>query len=347
MEIGEVIRKYRKEKDMTQEKMARLLGVTASAVNKWENNAAYPDIMLLAPIARLLGISLDILLCYQEKLTSQEVQNLIEELNKRLEEDYRKAFLWAKTQIEKQPNSGNLIYSFTVILNAWRLTKGLPASEEEEEYITRCYERLLDDEEEALRMSAADGLFTWYMRREDYERAEKYLAYYSDQNPEKKRKQAWIYSKTNRRDEAYKAYEELLFTGHNILNMVFNHIFVMVLEDEDMEKAAFLADKMKQLERLFDMGKFNEMGSGCELETAKGDVQGTERVMRELLESVETIAGFRSSRLFEHMKFKEISEEFYEKVREDLKKSFCDKETFGYMEGNVWWEKLNEVKIEN
>ncbi len=37
MEIGAVIRKYRKEKEMTQEEMAGCLGVTASAVNKWEN----------------------------------------------------------------------------------------------------------------------------------------------------------------------------------------------------------------------------------------------------------------------------------------------------------------------
>ena len=36
MQIGEIIRKYRKEKNMTQEEMANRLGVTAPAVNKWE-----------------------------------------------------------------------------------------------------------------------------------------------------------------------------------------------------------------------------------------------------------------------------------------------------------------------
>lgn len=40
MEIGAVIRKYRKEKEMTQEEMAGCLGVTASAVNKWENGVS-------------------------------------------------------------------------------------------------------------------------------------------------------------------------------------------------------------------------------------------------------------------------------------------------------------------
>lgn len=37
MQIGEVIRTYRKSKNMTQEEMANRLGVTAPAVNKWEN----------------------------------------------------------------------------------------------------------------------------------------------------------------------------------------------------------------------------------------------------------------------------------------------------------------------
>lgn len=36
MKIGETIRKYRKKSEMTQEQLAALLGVTASAVNKWE-----------------------------------------------------------------------------------------------------------------------------------------------------------------------------------------------------------------------------------------------------------------------------------------------------------------------
>lgn len=56
MEIGQVIRKYRKEKNMTQEEMARRLGVTAPAVNKWESGASAPDIALLAPSPGCLAL---------------------------------------------------------------------------------------------------------------------------------------------------------------------------------------------------------------------------------------------------------------------------------------------------
>ena len=41
MNIGEVIRKNRKSKGLTQEEMARRLGVTAPAVNKWESGVSH------------------------------------------------------------------------------------------------------------------------------------------------------------------------------------------------------------------------------------------------------------------------------------------------------------------
>ena len=37
MDIGSVIKKYRKDNGLTQEEMANRLGVTTPAVNKWEN----------------------------------------------------------------------------------------------------------------------------------------------------------------------------------------------------------------------------------------------------------------------------------------------------------------------
>ena len=40
MNIGEVIKKHRKEKGITQEQMATYLGVTPPAVNKWENGGS-------------------------------------------------------------------------------------------------------------------------------------------------------------------------------------------------------------------------------------------------------------------------------------------------------------------
>lgn len=105
MKIGEVIRENRKKINMTQEEMANRLGVTAPAVNKWENGNSMPDIMLLAPIARLLNISLDMLLSFKEELTAEEIKSFIEETEKRLDtEPYEEVFNWAKGVLEMYPN---------------------------------------------------------------------------------------------------------------------------------------------------------------------------------------------------------------------------------------------------
>lgn len=41
MTIGDVIKKHRKNKGMTQEEMAVCLGITTPAVNKWERGVSH------------------------------------------------------------------------------------------------------------------------------------------------------------------------------------------------------------------------------------------------------------------------------------------------------------------
>ena len=97
MLVGDVIRKYRKQVGITQEEMARRLGVTTPAVNKWENNNTQPDIALLAPIARLLGITTDTLLSFRDSLSSEEIAAFVKKLDQDLEtREYAEVFTEAK-----------------------------------------------------------------------------------------------------------------------------------------------------------------------------------------------------------------------------------------------------------
>ena len=59
MKIGEVIRKKRAEKGITQEILAEYTGVSVQAVSKWETGLAMPDIALLPIIAEYFNISMD------------------------------------------------------------------------------------------------------------------------------------------------------------------------------------------------------------------------------------------------------------------------------------------------
>lgn len=60
--IGQNIATFRKEKNITQEALAEICGVSPQAVSKWENDVSCPDITLLKTIARAFGISVDELL---------------------------------------------------------------------------------------------------------------------------------------------------------------------------------------------------------------------------------------------------------------------------------------------
>lgn len=51
----------------TQREVARLLGVQASAVSKWENGMTMPRVDKLSAIAKLYGCTIDELLADQKK----------------------------------------------------------------------------------------------------------------------------------------------------------------------------------------------------------------------------------------------------------------------------------------
>ena len=70
--LSEKLKSLRKEKGISQEKLAEYLGVSFQAVSKWENDNTYPDISLLPEIARFFGITVDDLL-QVEKLDEKEL----------------------------------------------------------------------------------------------------------------------------------------------------------------------------------------------------------------------------------------------------------------------------------
>ncbi|MBQ7338468.1 MAG: helix-turn-helix transcriptional regulator [Clostridia bacterium] len=54
--IGIKIKELRKKKDLTQEKLAEYLNVSFQAISKWETGAASPDLSMIVPLVRLLGV---------------------------------------------------------------------------------------------------------------------------------------------------------------------------------------------------------------------------------------------------------------------------------------------------
>ncbi len=57
--LGKRIAAHRKRLGLTQDRLAELLGVTAQAVSKWENDQSCPDITMLPKLSEVFGITTD------------------------------------------------------------------------------------------------------------------------------------------------------------------------------------------------------------------------------------------------------------------------------------------------
>lgn len=56
--IGELIRRLRKERDMTQKQLADQMNLSDKAISKWERGMGCPDISLVEELSDILGINI-------------------------------------------------------------------------------------------------------------------------------------------------------------------------------------------------------------------------------------------------------------------------------------------------
>lgn len=99
--IGKFISDLRKEKNMTQEKLAEKIGVTDKSISRWENGKTMPDISLLFILTNELDCTLQELL-NGRKMTKEELIELKETINNLIE--YQ-----SNQQIKNEKNLVNII----------------------------------------------------------------------------------------------------------------------------------------------------------------------------------------------------------------------------------------------
>lgn len=78
MTIGEKLKEARKQTGLSQEQLSEKLGVSRSAVAKWESDNGIPDVENLKLLSKLLGVSIDFLLENGENLEKAVVKEPID-----------------------------------------------------------------------------------------------------------------------------------------------------------------------------------------------------------------------------------------------------------------------------
>lgn len=118
MRLHETIRARRIELGMTQDQLARQVGVSAPAVNKWEKAASYPDITLLPVLARTLGLDMNALLDFHRDLSREEVAAFVNALAEAAgEQGVEQAFQLTRDKLREYPGNDLLALSAAQVLD--------------------------------------------------------------------------------------------------------------------------------------------------------------------------------------------------------------------------------------
>lgn len=114
VKLSENIKKFRKERKMTQEQLAEAMGVSVSAVYKWESNQSTPEIGLILEMADLFHTSTDVLLGYEwRRSDTASAVNRIVMLTKTKE--YDEAITEAKKVLKNYPNNFDVVYQSALL----------------------------------------------------------------------------------------------------------------------------------------------------------------------------------------------------------------------------------------
>ena len=79
--IGDIIKKKRKEKGLTQKELAEKLEITDRAISKWERGINCPDISLLKDLCKILETDINELLSGKEldKVSKEDSEDILVE----------------------------------------------------------------------------------------------------------------------------------------------------------------------------------------------------------------------------------------------------------------------------
>ena len=106
LNIGETIKRLRKEREITQEEFAEVLGVSCQSVSRWENNSCYPDIELIPTIASFFGISTDKLMGIDEITEKENIEKYLERFQLAISKgELNECIAIAREGVKEYPNS--------------------------------------------------------------------------------------------------------------------------------------------------------------------------------------------------------------------------------------------------
>ncbi len=107
------IRKFRKDRGLTQEQLAEVFGVTVGAVHKWEAGLSTPELPLILEMADFFDTSLDVLIGFEAR--DNRVEALAERLRKMAYSMDPDGISEAEKSLRKYPHNFSIVFECAFI----------------------------------------------------------------------------------------------------------------------------------------------------------------------------------------------------------------------------------------
>ncbi len=115
--IGNRIRELRKQRGMTQEKLAEILGISFQSISKWENNIALPDITLVPRLAQIFDVTTDELFAYNQKKIREDIEQYVQRACELRESNPAEGRRILEEGLQKYPENDILLDNLLYVLN--------------------------------------------------------------------------------------------------------------------------------------------------------------------------------------------------------------------------------------
>lgn len=123
IKLSKNIRKFRKEKGMTQEQLAEALGVTVGAISKWELGTSVPELAMIAAMAEFFELSMDTLVGYE--MQNGKVDEMLARIKAyRKEKNFIEGALLAEKALVKYPNHFGVVHASAEFYNLYGVESG-------------------------------------------------------------------------------------------------------------------------------------------------------------------------------------------------------------------------------
>lgn len=289
MRISGIIREKRRELGLTQEQVADRLGVTASAVNKWEREASLPDITVLPPLARLLGVDLNTLLDFSESLTGSEISAFINSLDGKVKSDgYASAFGLAEAKCAEYPNCESLLISAALYLDGALFLYDVENPEPYRAKINSWYERLCSSRDLQIREQAALMVINRCRASGDLGRAEELLNSLPQTVVDRREQLALLYGAQGRLDEARGIWQSRVLEGVNEAVTALAHLAEDAVKSGRDGDARFIAETIEDITAAARLPEWMGLSASLELAEAAGDAESYAEKLRRMKLSLDS-----------------------------------------------------------